>query len=171
MNRRTFLSTGLATGAVATATSAFGAESATEGNKALARRFTEDVWGGHRAGLLDVLLSPDFVNHDPSWPSVIHRESYREWATGWLSAAPDMETVIEEIVAQGDKVAGRWTCRWTDVAGMAGIQPTGKQIEVTGMDICRIADGKIVERWWAKDVLGAMQQLGVVPPLTEESKE
>jgi predicted ester cyclase len=88
-----------------------------------------------------------------------------------MSAAPDLEIVIEDIVSQGNMVAGRWISRWTDVSGIAGSQPTGKQIEVTGMDMCRIADGKIAERWWAKDVLGAMQQLGVVPPLTEKSKE
>lgn len=142
-----------------------------EANEAVYIREAEELWNEGNLDALDDIFSVGFVNHDPAWPTVTDRESFRGWAAGWLEAAPDMEIVIEDIVAQRDKVAGRWTCRWTDVAGIAGSQPTGKQIEVTGMDICRIADGKIVERWWAKDVLGAMQQLGVVAPLTEESKE
>jgi len=81
-----------------------------------------------------------------------------------------MEGVIDDIVAQEDKVAGRWTVRGTDVAGLGGTTPTEKQSVVTGMDICRIVDGKIVERWWAKDVLGAMQQMRVIPPPGQEKE-
>lgn len=140
-------------------------------NIAIYRREGEELWNEGNLDVLDEIFSADFVNYDPSWPGVIDRESFREWAAGWLVAAPDIELTFEDIVSEKDLVAGRWISRWTDVSGVAGSQPTGKQIEVTGMDICRIADGKIVERWWAKDVQGAMQQLGVVPPLTEESKE
>lgn len=142
-----------------------GASGETEANIAIYRREMTDLWNAKDLDVVDQIFSNEFVNHDPSWPGVTDRESFREWATSWLSAAPDMEGVIDDIVAQEDKVAGRWTVRWTDVAGMGGTTPTGKQIVVTGMDICRIADGKIVERWWAKDVLSAMQQMEVIPPL------
>jgi steroid delta-isomerase-like uncharacterized protein len=142
-----------------------------EANKAAYIREAEELWNEGNLDVLDDIFSADFVNYDPSWPGVTDRESFREWGADWLSTAPDVEIVIEDIVGQGDMVAGRWISRWTDVAGVAGSQPTGKQIEVTGMDICRIANGKIVERWWAKDVLGAMQQLDIVPPLVEESEE
>jgi steroid delta-isomerase-like uncharacterized protein len=136
-----------------------------EANMAIYRREAEELWNAKDLDVVDQIFSSDFVNHDPAWPGVVDRETFRGWATAWLSKAPDMEIVIDDILAQEDKVIGRWTVRWTDVAGMEGVEPTGKQIKVTGMDICRIADGKIVERWWAKDILGAMQQMEVVPPL------
>ena len=142
-----------------------GAPGDAEANIAIYRREAEELWNQKNLDTADEIFAIGFVNHDPSWPQVTDLDSFKKWAAGWLSAAPDMEIVIEDIVAAGDKVAGRWTCRWTDVAGMAGSQPTGEEIVVTGMDICRIAEGKIAERWWAKDVLGAMQQLGVIPPM------
>jgi steroid delta-isomerase-like uncharacterized protein len=140
-----------------------------EVNKAVYRREAE-LWNQKNLDIADEIFATGFVNHDPSWPGVTDLESFKEWAAGWLSAAPDLEIVIEDIVAERELVAARWTCSWTDVAGMAGSQPTGKEIVVTGMDICRVAQGKITERWWAKDVLGAMQQLGVIPPLGEGGK-
>lgn len=142
------------------------ASCAPEAIKAIYRREAE-LWNQKNLDIADEIFATDFVNHDPSWPGVTDQGSFKEWAVGWLAAAPDMELTIEDIVAEKDLVAGRWTCRWTDVAGVAGSQPTGDRIVVTGMDICRIAQGKIAERWWAKDVLGAMQQMGVIPPLGE----
>ncbi len=137
--------------------------------EAIYRREAE-LWNNKNLDIADEIFAADFVNHDPTWPGVTDLESFKEWAAAWLSSAPDLEVVIEDIVVQGDKVAGRWISRWTDVAGMAGSPPTGEQIEVTGMDICRMAGGKIAERWWAKDALGAMRQLGVISP-PEESGE
>jgi len=136
-----------------------------EVNVAIYRREAEELWNAKDLEVVEQIFSDNFVNHDPAWPGVTDRANFKAWAAGWLKAAPDMELVIEDIVAQGDKVAGRWTARWTDVAGMGGTTPTGKEIVVTGMDICSIADGKIAERWWAKDILGAMQQMGVIPPV------
>ena len=133
-------------------------------NLAVYRREAEELWNQKQLDVVDEIFSADFVNHDPAWPGVTDRDTFKGWATAWLSRAPDMEIVLDDIITQGDKVACRWTSRWTDVAGMEGVEPTGKEIVVTGMDICRFADGRIVERWWAKDILGAMQQMGVIPP-------
>jgi predicted ester cyclase len=68
------------------------------------------------------------------------------------------------MIAEGDKVAIRWAARGTHQGELLGIQPTGKQATWTGISIYRFADGKIVEAWWSKDVLGLLQQLGVIPP-------
>lgn len=136
-----------------------------EENKAIYRREAEELWNQKSLTVADEVFATNFVNHDPAWPEVIDLESYKQWTAEWLTSSPDMQIIVDDIVAEGDKVAGRWTCRWTDTAGMAGKPPTGKQITVTGTDICRFAGGKIVERWWSKDVLGAMQQLGVIPPI------
>lgn len=140
-----------------------------EKNKAVYLREVE-MWKTRNPDMANEIFATNFVNHDPIWPSVTNLESFKQWNAKWIADAPDMELDMEAIVAEGDMVAGRWTSRWTDIAGAAGNPLTGKQITVTGMDICRFANGKIVERWWAKDGLSAMKQLDVIPP-PEESEE
>ena len=71
--------------------------------------------------------------------------------------------MLEDMIAEGDKVAVRFTLRGTHGGDLMGIPPTGKPVAVTGIDINRIADGKIAERWANFDALGLMQQLGVIP--------
>ncbi|MFQ5821863.1 MAG: ester cyclase [Candidatus Heimdallarchaeota archaeon] len=139
----------------------------TQANKAIYLREVEELWNQKNVDVADEIFATNLVNHDPAWPKVTGLESYKQWAAGWIASTPDMQIIIEDLIAEGDKVAGRWTSRWTDTAGAPGLPPTGKQITVTGIDICRIADGRIVERWWSKDILGGMQQLGVIPPLEQ----
>ena len=81
------------------------------------------------------------------------------------SAFPDMQATIEDMIAEGDKVAVRYTGTGTHKGELMGIPATGKQIAVTGIEIIRIAGGKMVERWEAFDNLSFMQQLGVIPPM------
>jgi len=133
-------------------------------NKAIYRREADELWIRGDISVVDEIFAADFVNHDPSWPAVVDQESFRQWAAMWTGDAADPEIKIEDLVAEGDKLAARWTFSWTDTAGVAGNPPTGKRITVTGIDIIRCADGKIKERWWGKDVLGVFQQLGIIPP-------
>ena len=137
-----------------------------EKNRDLYMRELEDVWLKKNVAAVDELFATDFANHDPSWPSVVDRESYKEWATRMIASGPDMQIPVDMIVAEGDMVAARWTSAWTDTVGSPGVPPTGDKIVVTGTDIIRCADGKIAERWWAKYLLCAMRQLGVIemPP-------
>jgi steroid delta-isomerase-like uncharacterized protein len=79
------------------------------------------------------------------------------------TASADLRHTIEDMVAEGDKVATRMTSRGTHTGDFRGIAPTGKQFTVTGMDLFRIADGKIAEQWTNLDTLGVLQQLGVLP--------
>ena len=81
----------------------------------------------------------------------------------FLSAFPDTQMTVEDELADGDKVATRWTATGTHTGELMGIPPTGKQVTVTGMDINRLVGGKIVEHWGEFDQMGMMQQLGVVP--------
>jgi predicted ester cyclase len=78
-------------------------------------------------------------------------------------AFPDGGVTIEEVIAEEDKVAVRFTYRGTHQGELMGIAPTGTQVTVSGMDINRIVEGKIAERWAVFDMLGILQQLGVVP--------
>jgi len=163
MNRRTFLTTGLAAGAVGTTTSALAADSATEGNKTLARRFTEDVWGAHSAGLVDELLSSDFVNHDPFPGTAGNREGEKQAVAIHSAAMAEPEANVDDQIAEGDKVATRWTFCATHKGEFLGIAATGKRIKITGINICRIENGKIAELWREVDVMSLLQQLGTAP--------
>jgi steroid delta-isomerase-like uncharacterized protein len=140
-----------------------GTQCSPEETRALFDLEIEEVWRRGNVEALGEIIAPGFVNHDPSWPQSIDFESYKLWVSSWIDKAPDMQITIDDIVAEGDRLAVRWTFSWTDEKGIAGFPPTGSKITVTGMEILRCADGRIVEKWWGKDVLGALKQLGVVP--------
>jgi predicted ester cyclase len=124
-----------------------------EANKALYLREIEEVWHQGNLDVLDEIFSAGFVNHDLYWGAP-DRESYKQWVASQLSSAPSL--TVDCILAEGDRVACRWTSRFTD-------PDSEKQATCVGVDICRFADGKIVERWWSKDMLGVLQQLGMIP--------
>lgn len=126
-------------------------------------RELNEVWKEKDTGALTDIFSPAFLNHDPAWPEIVDRESFSGWVAEWHEKAPDMEIVLEQLIVQGDRAAGRWTARWTDTAGLGSIPPSGRELSVTGIDIIRCSDGLIIERWWAKDVLGVLKQAGLFP--------
>jgi predicted ester cyclase len=87
--------------------------------------------------------------------------------TLYRTAFPDMRLTIEDIVAEGETVMARWSCRGTHKGDLSGIAPTGKPFTISGVTIVRLANGKMVEGWVNWDALGLMQQLGVVPELAK----
>ena len=135
-----------------------------EENKDLARRWLDVVWGEGSLAAVDELAGADFVWHWAPGGVAADREGYKEFVKQNFAAVSDVSSIIEDIVAEGDKVASRWTWRATHKGEFMGVPPTGKQIALTGMCINRIVDGKIVEEWGEMDMLGVMQQLGAVPP-------
>ena len=136
----------------------------TEENKANVRRFADGL-NKKDIAVVDELCTPDFVYHDPANPQVRSREDYKQWFTGMFAAFPDLQFTIEDILAEGDKVAYRFTLRATHSGSWRGAPPTGKQISVTGTAIARIADGKTAEGWLNSDALGLVQQLGLIPSM------
>ena len=133
----------------------------TEQNKAIVRRFLED----YTPAVVDDLLVPNYIHHDPSLPAELQsgREAYKQINSMFRSAFPDLKVTVEDLVAEGNKVAARWTWGGTHRGELMGIAPTNKQVAATGTSIHRVAEGKIVESWFNFDALGMMQQLGVVP--------
>jgi steroid delta-isomerase-like uncharacterized protein len=123
----------------------------------------EDVWKEKDTGAVERLYAPAFVDHDPVSPEIVDRDDYAGWVSSWHDRAPDMQIVLEELVAEGDRAAGRWTALWTDTGGIAGVPPSGKELRMSGLDIIRCAGGAIAERWWAEDVLGVLRQAGIFP--------
>ncbi|WP_227353798.1 ester cyclase [Haladaptatus salinisoli] len=143
-----------------------------EENKELVRRDTEEVWGDENVELIDEIYDEDFVLHDPSSPDETGgRDEYKEYVETYRTAFPDAEYAVEEMVAEGDSVALRYTARGTHEGELAGIEPTGERVTVSGMELYRVANGKIAEMWTNYDALGVFQQLGVVPPLDELARE
>jgi len=134
-----------------------------EQNKALARRVLEEAANQHKLELIDELLAPDYVLHDPANPMIQNRETFKQFLGGHYAAFPDIQWTIEDVVAEGDKVAIRWTLTGTHKGELLGIPPTGKHVTMSGISIYRIAEGKIAEEWAVSDVMGFMQQLGVIP--------
>jgi steroid delta-isomerase-like uncharacterized protein len=135
--------------------------------KALYQREFEEVWTLGNLNALDEILDPGFVNHDPPWPHVADFESFKTWGDSWINKAPDMQVTIEDIVVEGNMLAGRWTATWTDEKGLIQFGPTGKKLTIQGIDIIRCVDGKVVERWWAKDNLGVLKQLELIRDMPE----
>ena len=134
-------------------------------NKAIIRRYMEELWNQGNLAVLDEIFATHFVDHIPAFlDSQSDFEETKQFVTGFRAAFPDVHITVEDIIAEGDKIVCRWTTRGTHKGDLMGIPPTGKQLTFTGMTILRIESGKIVERWVNWDALGVMQQLGVIPP-------
>ena len=133
-------------------------------NKAIIRRFLEEIFAGGNLELVDELFAPNFVLHDPSVPQEVRGpEGIRQYITMYRTAYPDTHFTIEDQIAEGDRVVTRWTGQGTHQGELMGIPPTGRRVTVTGIEVDRIAGGKIEETWISYDALGMMQQLGVIP--------
>ena len=135
-----------------------------EVNKAIARRWGEEVWGKGSLASIDELFATDFVFNYPPLGVAPDREGYKQAMTDWVAALTDIHGTTEDMVAEGDKVVVRWTFGGTHKGEFMGIAPTGKQVTITGISILRIVGGRIVEEWGEMDNLGLMEQLGVFPP-------
>lgn len=135
-----------------------------EENKAITRRFLEEIFTGGNLELVDELFAPSFVLHDPSVPQEVRGiEALKQYITMYRTAYPDTRFTVEDQIAEGDRVVTRWTGQGTHQGELMGIPPTGKRVTVTGIELDRISGGKIEESWVNYDALGMMQQLGVVP--------
>jgi steroid delta-isomerase-like uncharacterized protein len=136
----------------------------TEENIAIIGRLAE-LWNTGNLAIADEIFGTDFVNHDPNDPKVINLESYKGYIVAIRTGFPDFHVTTNDLVAEGDKVAVRWIITATHQGEFAGIPATGIEATWTGMTIWRFADGKLMEGWWMKDVLGLLQQLGVIPTM------
>lgn len=135
-----------------------------EENKAIIRRGFEEIFNQGNLDVADEVFSPNFVGHDPSLPEDMHGpEAFKQFAAQMRSAFPDGHITIDDQFAEGDKVVTRFTSRGTHQGDFAGIPPTGKQLTTEGMSIDWMVDGKSEESWTIYDVMGMMQQLGVIP--------
>jgi predicted ester cyclase len=137
----------------------------TQDNKAVVRRFYEEVVNQKNRAALAEVFDPNLVDHfaPPGAPGGLEGA----WQTFdmFQTAFPDQHFTIEDMIAEGDRVVSRVTMSGTQQGPFMGIPPTGKHVTMTGIDINRFVGGKSVEHWVEMDRLGLMQQLGVIPPL------
>jgi len=137
-----------------------------EQNKTNIRRLFEEVWNKGQLPVADELFAPTYTHHDSSTPDVGRGpESEKKRVTLYRNAFPDIRLTIEDMLAEGETVVARWSCRGTHKAELNGIAPTGKQFNITGISTARFTNGKMFEGYINWDALGLMQQLGVVPEL------
>ena len=135
-----------------------------EENKALVRRYAEEVVNRRNLDLLDEIFAPEFVLYGADPDQVSGVEDLKQFFVMLHSGFPDFQGTIEDLfAAEGDKVVLRFTFRGTHQGEFMGVGPTGKQVTMPGIDIFRIVDGKIVELWGQEDMLSMMQQLGAIP--------
>jgi steroid delta-isomerase-like uncharacterized protein len=132
-------------------------------NKVLVRRGVEKVWNGGDPEVADEIVASDFIVHAKQPENEIRgRDGIKAHFKVLRSAFPDLHFTIEDHIAEGDRVVTRWSAVGTHRGYFQGIPPTGKQVELTGIDIDRIVGDKIVECWMSQDELGLLQQLGAI---------
>ena len=137
-----------------------------ERNKAVVRRFIEEVQNNKNMDLFDELNAEDFVNLSapPGMPS--DRAGGKMYLGGFLAAFPDSQVTVDDMIAEGDRVATKKTFTGTHTGDFMGIPPTGNPVTLQFVDILRLRDGQIIEHWFSMDQLSFMQQLGVIPTQT-----
>lgn len=136
-----------------------------EDNKALMRRWFEEVWNKGREDAIDEMFAPDGVAHglaDKTGVALRGPDGFKPFFRKFRDSFPDIEVIVEDAIAEDDKVAVRCSLRAKHSGDALGFAATERPIEITGIAITRIKDGKIVEAWNNFDFLTMFQQLGTI---------
>jgi steroid delta-isomerase-like uncharacterized protein len=141
-------------------------------NRALIQRFYAEVWNQGHLDVADEIFTKDYVRHDPGGGSPAPGpEGQKQIAAGQRKGFPDLVMTIDFMVADGDKVAARWTITGTNTGDLPMAKATGKKVTFSGINIYRFDHGKVVELWNHRDDLSMMMQLGLLPkPATPTKK-
>jgi len=133
-------------------------------NAQFIRRWFEEVWNKGRMDAIEEMCLPNAIGHGQAQHKVdVGLQEFKQFARSLRSAFPDIRVTIHETLAQGDKVLARWSAGMVHSGTFLGIAATGRTVEVTGMSLQRIANGKIAEAWDNWDQLGLLVQIGGVP--------
>ena len=134
-----------------------------EANKALFRRFIQEVINDKNTDKMDILIGETWLDHNPPPGAAPGVEGMKQMMGMFFAAFPDLNVTIDQLIAEGDIVVGRMTNTGTHQGDLMGIAPTGKRVTFSEIHMVRIENGKAVEHWGNIDDLGMMQQLGVIP--------
>lgn len=131
-------------------------------NKALLRRYIREVWEKQNPAAAKEFLASNYRRHTSPVAAPLNLDDQVQRLIGFRAAFPDIQIVVEEVIAQGDLIAFRSTMRGTHNGELLGIAPTGKQVTVGLIDVIRVQDGKFVEQWGGPDLFDLLRQLGAV---------
>jgi steroid delta-isomerase-like uncharacterized protein len=134
--------------------------STTESNKAVVKDFIDGLFTKGDLGAVDTYLAEDFINHDPPFGVTADREGMRTAGSMMRAGFPDWHSELHALIAEGDVVVERFTASGTHRGDVMGVPATGKAVSLAGINIFRLRDGLIVERWGLLDDLGFLRQLG-----------
>ncbi|MCD6074705.1 MAG: hypothetical protein K0Q70_1588 [Rhodospirillales bacterium] len=129
-------------------------------NKALYRRFIQEIFNEGRLERLGAFTAPDYSVREAPPGTPPGADAVKQIVTLFRTAFPDLNIVIEELIGEGDWVAARATTHGTHQGTIFGVAPTGRKIAVTGLTMVRIVDGKLTESWVKNDIPALMAQLG-----------
>jgi len=141
-----------------------------EANKVVVRRYIEEMLNPGNFALADQFFSADSIFHGPNLPEVRGREARRRFFASLREAIPDYRLTVEELIAEGDKVAMRWSDTGTHRGEWLGVPASGKRICGSGTTTFRLVDGKITDEFVQADVLGFLQHVGAAPASIEANK-
>ena len=134
---------------------------AAEDNKALIRRFYEEVWDQGNTDFAFEVFAEDYVRHDfRATEALPGPAGQKKIADDFRAAFPDLRVAVDLIVGEDDFVVGRWTATGTHLGSWAGVEPSGKRMTLSAANIFRFENGKVVEIWNHRDDLGLLEQLG-----------
>ena len=143
-----------------------------EANKALVRRWFDEVWNQGREKTIDELFAADGVGHGlgDTDADTIGPAGFKPFFRNLRGCFPDLHMTVEDVIAEGDKVTVRLRVEGTHRGGELGVAPTGRRIAIAGIVLVRISGGQIVEGWNSWDQLGLLRQIGALPA-AEGSKD
>lgn len=132
-------------------------------NKTIVRRLFEEPWKGNLE-VVDELTAADYIGHDPALPGPVRGPAgVKEFISTYLVAFPDARITVEDQLAEGDLVATHWSARGTHEGELMDLEPTGREVTVTGLTMSRLEDGKVVEEFQNWDFAGLMRQVEGAP--------
>ena len=140
---------------------------APEDLRTITKRAWDEAFHKGNVNALDEIVAQDLVHHQPPMPDIKGLAAYKQMVAEMRKAFSDIKFTFDEMIAEGDASAARWTFQGTHTGQMPGspVPPTGKQVTMTGLGMARAVNGKAVEHWNYVDMLGLMQQLGIAPPM------
>ena len=136
----------------------------TDDNKKISCRLFEEIWNNGDLKIIDEIISEDFLLHIGNI-EIKGLTNYTNYIKSYRNAFPDVHFKIEDLIAEEDKVVERYTATGTHKGEFYGIPPTNKKGKISGIDIVRITNGKMTERWGQADLLGLIKQLDIIPEL------
>ena len=131
----------------------------------------QKIWNEGNMALVDEIISPDYVEHTANRPEdvVVGIEAFKERVANLRAYFPDFNVNVEELIVKDDRIVWRWICSGTNTGTLTDIPPTGKKMQIEGVGILRVVDGKIVERVMYYNEAARLVQLGytIAPPTIE----